>query len=86
MDPVDRIGALTFTKSELGDLGNGDLTRFTQSDFGKGRESRLLLGFGRKRFDLSSAGLGSWYASFCRLFPQHDQVVVQPVAEKIESG
>ena len=55
MDPVDRIGALTFTKSELGDLGNGDLPRFKQSAFRKGGESRLLLGFGRKRFDLRGA-------------------------------
>src|SRR5574340_274431 len=55
MDPVDRIGALTFTKSELGDLGDGDLPRFKQSAFRKGGESRLLTGFARKRIGLGSA-------------------------------
>ena len=30
-------------------------TRFKQSAFGKGGKNRLLLGFGRKRFDLRGA-------------------------------
>jgi len=86
MDPADRIGALTFTKSDLGDPDNGELTRFKQSAFRKGGESRLLTGFARKRPGLGSAGHVLWCATFPRLLPQHDEVVVQPVTEKIESG